>query len=55
MEWECHLDGINQIREEIDLPTARVVDGSAELLRRVGIGGIMTQYGGIYDTVSGEL
>ena len=39
MEWECHLDGIKRIREEIELPTARVVDGSAELSRRVGIGG----------------
>ena len=31
------------------------LSGSAELLSRGGIGGIMTQRQGIYDTVAGEL
>ena len=40
MEWEYHPDGINQTKEEIDLPTARSlsrVDGAVEQSRHRGI------------------
>ena len=44
MEWEYHHDGINQIREEIDLPAARP-------LNRLGGAVEKSRHRGNYDTV----
>ena len=44
MEWECHLDGINQIGEGIDLSAARP-------LNRLGGAVEKSRHRGNYDTV----